>query len=274
MSSWRLACWAHVGFVILKEPPFRRVVKLILRALPVTTPLKALWDAAPRPHYLFGVLYAAEQAKREGWSAVSVIEFGVAEGDGLLTLQKNAAAVEHDTGIKIHVYGFDLGKGLPQGTEDYRDHPDFWTSGDYPMDEPALRRQLAARTTLVIGDVSATAATQPLAAPIGFVAVDLDLYSSTADALRILLRSDVQLLHRVALYFDDVDTVYNHRFAGELLAIDEFNVNSKNVKIDQWRGLQSGRPFHDADWLQRMYLAHNLPAISQVKLTRGPARMR
>jgi hypothetical protein len=264
----------HVGFAILKEPPFRRVVKPILQALPVTTSVKALWDAAERPHYLFGVLYAAEQAKREGWSAVSVIEFGVAEGDGLLTLQKHAAAVERDTGIEIHIYGFDRGKGLPQGTGDYRDHPDFWMPGDYPMDEPALRRQLTARTTLVIGDLSATAVTQRLAAPIGFVAVDLDLYSSTADALRILLRSDVQLLHRVALYFDDVDTVYNHRFAGELLAIDEFNVNSKNVKIDQWRGLQSGRPFHDADWLRMMYLAHNLPAISQVKLTRGPARMR
>src|SRR5882724_5767152 len=205
----------HVGFAILKEPPFRRVVKPLLRTLPVRTPLKALWDAAPRPHYLFGVLYAAEQAKREGRPAVSVIEFGVAEGYGLLTLQKHAATVEHDTGIEIHVYGFDRGQGLPQGTGDYRDHSDFWTAGDYPMDEPALRRQLAARTTLVIGDVSTTAMTQAFAGPIGFAAVDLDLYSSTADALTILLRKDVQLLRRVALYFDDLDTVYNHRFAGE-----------------------------------------------------------
>jgi hypothetical protein len=35
------------------------------------------------------------------------------------------------------------------------------------------------------------------------------------------------------------DTRDGHRFAGELLAIEEFNARSKDVKIDRWRGLQS-----------------------------------
>jgi hypothetical protein len=265
---------ASAVLAVLKEPPFRRIVKPLLRALPVSIALKALWDAADRPQYLFGVLHAAQQAKHEGLRAVSVIEFGVAEGYGLLALQKHAAAVERHTAVEIHVYGFDSGRGLPRGTGDYRDHPDVWKPGDYQMDEPGLRRQLAARTTLTIGDVATTATSQPLAAPIGFVSLDLDLYSSTAAALQILLREDVQLLRRVALYFDDLDAAYNHRFAGELLAIDEFNADSKKVKIDQWRGLQSGRPFPDADWLRAMYLAHNLAAISHVTLMRGAARMR
>jgi len=265
---------ARGALAILKEPPLRRFVKPILRALPVAISLKALWDAADRPPYLFGVLHAAERAKREGHPAVSVIEFGVAEGYGLLALQKHAAAVERYTGVKIHVYGFDRGSGLPQGTGDYRDHPDVWKPGDYQMNEPWLRRQLGARSTLTIGDVGATAMTQAFAAPIGFAALDLDFYSSTSAALQILLREDVQLLHRVALYFDDIDAAYNHRFAGALLAIEEFNLDSKRVKIDQWRGVQSGRPFPDADWLRSMYLAHNLAAISQVTLTRSAARMR
>lgn len=265
---------ASAALAILKEPPFRRLVKPIVRALPVGIPLKALWDAVDRPEYLFGVLYAAEHAKGEGHPAVSVIEFGVAEGYGLLALQKHAGAVAHYTGVDIYVYGFDSGHGLPQSTGDYRDHPDVWKSGDYQMNEAGLRRQLAGRTTLTIGDVGTTAMTQTFAAPVGFVSLDLDFYSSTSAALQVLLREDVQLLRRVALYFDDLDAAYNHRFAGELLAIEEFNMDSKKVKIDQWRGLQSGRPFPDADWLRGMYIAHNLAAISQVTLRRGAARMR
>ncbi|MGH8589737.1 MAG: hypothetical protein ACREXX_10530 [Gammaproteobacteria bacterium] len=118
------------------------------------------------------------------------------------------------------------------------------------MNEVGLRRQLARRTTLTLGNVGTTAMTQTFAAPIGFVSLDLDLYSSTSAALQVRLREDVRLLRRVAL--DDLDAVYDHRFVGELLAIEEFNLDSKKVKIDQWRRLQSGRPFPDADWLRGM----------------------
>jgi hypothetical protein len=60
------------------------------------------------------VLYAADQARREGHTVIAVIEFGVAEGRGLLALEAHAAAVERVTGIRIHVYGFDSGGGMPR----------------------------------------------------------------------------------------------------------------------------------------------------------------
>jgi hypothetical protein len=263
-----------IGRAIAKEPPFRQLVKLLMKMLPVGVPLKALWDAADRPQYLFGVFHAAEQARREGHDAVSVIEFGVAEGYGLLSMQSHAAAVERHTGVRVYVYGFDSGRGLPKGTGDYRDHPDVWKAGDYQIDEMGLRKKLEANTTLFIGDVSDTVLKQPIVAPVGFIAFDLDLYSSTSSALRLLLRRDVALLRRVALYFDDINAVHNHRFAGELLAIDEFNRASDRVKVDRWRGIQAGRPFPEADWLMGMYLAHNIALISEVDLKRPPARMR
>ncbi len=55
------------------------------------------------------------------------------------------------------------------------------------------------------------------------MAWDLDLYSSTVATMPILTLAEVPRLRRVALYFDDIDEHYNHRFAGELLAIREFN---------------------------------------------------
>jgi hypothetical protein len=260
-------------FALASEPPFRLAIKAVARLLPVSMRTKDRWGAADRPQYLAGVLYAADQAKREGRGEVAVLEFGVAEGYGLLVLQRHAEAVERETGIRIRVYGFDTGQGLPVGTGDYRDHADVWRAGDYRMDVPRLKVQLDQnRTILVLGDVRETASRQVIPEPLGFMAMDLDFYSSTVEALRVLCRPDVAKLRRVAMYFDDLSEHYNHRFAGELLAIEEFNRNSPNVKIDRWRGLH--RPFDQAPWLEAMYMAHDLAAISEARLTRPSAKMR
>jgi len=94
----------------------------------------------------------------------------------------------------------------------------------------------------------------------------MDLYSSTRDALRLLLIDYRQMLKRVVLYFDDVlprgHNPYSHRFAGELLAIHEFNEQDSSVKIDRWRGVRTGRPRPEERFLCKLYVAHNLKAIS------------
>jgi hypothetical protein len=258
---------------LLAEPPFRRVIQLAARMLPVSIQTKDLWNAADRPHYLAGVLYAAQQAQREGRDSIAVIEFGVAQGDGLVALQSIAEAVERATRTRITVYGFDTSRGMPAGTGDYRDHPDVWQAGDYPMDVDALRGRLTARTHLVLGHIQETIFRYWVNEPVGFVAIDVDLYSSARDALSVLAEPRIQRLRRVAIYLDDSDEHYNHRWAGELLAVDEFNAASETVKIDRWRGLRVGRAFPDAPWIEQMWLAHDLAAISQTRLRRGPARM-
>ena len=175
--------------------------------------------------------------------AISVIEFGVAGGDGLLALEREAEAVEKELGVSIRVYGFDNGPaGLPAFIGDHRDHPDKWKPGDFPMDEPLLRSRLGRRTTLVLGNVEETVPRffdDPSVPPVGFIAFDLDLYSSTASALRILSMPGKRTLDHVALYFDDIEHSISHHFAGELLAIDEFNRANAQVKIDRWRGIRT-----------------------------------
>jgi hypothetical protein len=248
-----------------KEPPFRLLTKQILRVWPASIRLKAEWDAVSRPNYLAGVLAGADQAGREGISRISAVEFGVAGGQGLVALQEIAEAVEKETKIQISVYGFDTGHGLPELT-DHRDHPDRWIAGDYKMDEVLLRSRLTSRTTLVLGEVKDTAADfvrTMQRSPLGFVAVDVDLYSSTRDALQICSLPGKQMLLHTPMYFDDIRSIFNHRFAGELLAIDEFNAANKNVKIDRWRGITEDRAFPESDWLNRMYVAHDLEAVTR-----------
>jgi hypothetical protein len=231
------------------------------------------WSAVDRPHYLAGVLAAADQALRENVPGISVYEFGVAGGNGLVALQSYAELVEQEIGVTVQVFGFDSGSGLPDMSGDYRDHPDQWRPGDYKMDVPKLRQRLTPRTSLILGKISETLSrffTEDRA-PIGFVACDVDLYSSAKDVLQLFALPGAKMLRRVPMYFDDIDVFYNHRFAGELLAIDEFNASAVPVRIDIWRGVKKGRVFVDEPWLEKMFVAHDLEAISNCILTRSPS---
>jgi hypothetical protein len=158
------------------------------------------------------------------------------------------------------VLGFDTGEGLPEGTGDWRDHPEIWSPGDFKMDGSALQPLLALRTRLVLGDVRQTVPAvlaESLPAPLGFIAIDVDFYSSTRDALRILSDQRRDNLMRVVIYLDDTETLMYHRFAGELLAVDEFNASSDRVRIDRWRGIRKNRPFPEHGWLGHMWVAYD-----------------
>jgi hypothetical protein len=231
------------------------------------------WGAVARPHYFAGVLAAADQALKEDVPEISVFEFGVAGGSGLIELQKYSAVIERQTGIKIHVYGFDAGEGLPELIGDYRDHPDQWRIGDYKMDAEMLEKRLTDRTELRLGAIKDTVPqfVSQNKIPVGFVSCDVDMYSSTTNVLQILSLANKNMLRRVFMYFDDINFVFNHRFAGELLAIDEFNSSNTLVKIDRWRGIRTSRVFSEDLWLHNMFIAHDLDSINKCVLSREPS---
>ncbi len=259
------------------EPPFRLFSRFVLKQFPLPVEVRALWDISPRPAYLLGLVMAAEEARTQNRPEISAIEFGVAGGRGLVALQDEAEAVERDLGVVIKVYGFDMGpRGLPEFVGDYRDHPERWRPGDYPMDEAALRSRLTPRTTLILGNTRDTASEffdkyQP--PPIGFVAFDMDLYSSTRHALQIFTHPSKTMLWHVPLYFDDMGSFAFHRFAGELLAIHEFNEQNDSVKIDAWAGVRDDRPFPESSYLGHMFVAHDLQGTSSVVLSRQIDRL-
>ncbi|MDA2916804.1 hypothetical protein MYX64_08210 [Nitrospinae bacterium AH_259_B05_G02_I21] len=244
------------------------MVKKVLSVVPVPMQMKSRWDACARPPYLFGLLHAAYQAIDKKVPAISAIEFGVADGEGLLILEEYASAVERETGVITKVYGFDTGKGYPELCGDYRDHPDMLNPGQYPMDEAALRQRLSSRTTLIIGDVAQSVpdfVRDSRHPPVGFIACDFATYSSTRDALQVLSLPGKRMLMKVPMCFGNIAGLGWHQFAGELLAIAELNAKNHNVKIDQWHGISSWRVFPEAPWLQSMYVAHDLEAISKAQ---------
>jgi hypothetical protein len=166
--------------------------------------LRTRQGAWSRAQYAYGTFQAAQQAKLLALDGISVIEFGVDHGGGLLALERIAREVAHYFGIWIPVLGFDTGEGMPSPA-DYRDLPYVWGKGFYRMDEAKLRKQLSPGTQLFIGDVRQTVQHPMLAPdPIGFVAFDLDYYSSSMRALAAFDLPHSTRLPRVYCHFDDI----------------------------------------------------------------------
>jgi hypothetical protein len=220
--------------------------------------MKNTENSAARPAYTWGVIQGAALAKVLGMKRISVIEFGVAGGCGLIALERIAKAVEKRTNLAIDVFGFDTGAGLPQ-PQDFRDQPNLWFAGQLPMNRGKLEAALD-RARLYLGPVRETApsflADNP--APIAFVSFDMDLYLSTRDAMTIFQSGYSSLLPRVVLYVDNTFGHTYNDYCGERLAISEFNACNNRRRICPIYGLRYFIPrvaFTEL-WPDNMHFVH------------------
>jgi hypothetical protein len=203
--------------------------------------------------------HAAKLARRLGLERISVLEFGVAGGNGLVAAERHAADIERRIPVKLDIYGFDSGAGLPP-PEDYRDLPYHWKAGFFKMDEAHLRSRLK-RSKLVLGPVKDTSATflsdfKP--APIGVIFHDMDFYSSTHAAFQILEGPPSFFLPRVFNYFDDIigsETELYNDFTGQRLAINEFNQQHATKKFSPAYHLS--RYVRRPVWHEQLFILHD-----------------
>ena len=71
---------------------------------------KELLGIHKRPWYAYGLLKAAELAKKNGYKRFTAIEFGVASGRGIKIMYEYKKEIEKILDIKIDIVGFDTGK--------------------------------------------------------------------------------------------------------------------------------------------------------------------
>ncbi len=222
---------------------------------------KVAFDLIVRRQYAFGLLRAADEARARGIGRLTVVELGVGSGTGFLNLCELVARVTRETGVELRLEGFDTGNGLPPPS-DYRDHPELYKEGWFPMEREALVRSLPANARIHFGPVGETiegfADQLEPDAPLGFAALDVDLYSSAKDALRLFGGSPDAYLPYVTVYVDDLALPTHTRFAGELLAIREFNDEHELRKLDWDWNLANTRVFKHAEWLTHMFKLHVL----------------
>lgn len=220
---------------------------------------KLKYDAFPRTHFAYSTYFAALQAKALGHDRISAYEFGVGWGGGLMELERIAAMVERETSVAVDVYGFDTGAGMPKSI-DYRDLPNVWQQGFFHLDVEALKNKLT-KAKLIIGNVKDTVQdfiNHEKPAPIGFVSIDVDYYSSTVDVLRLFDAHEDFLLPRVYCYLDDIigdDWEIHCEYVGELLAINEFNEQHDKRKISKINAFRFKRQIW-APWNEQMFVMH------------------
>lgn len=258
----KLAQLVRAGLDSLMEPlPTRllalRVLDSVFNFLSYEAKLRV--RSISRSQYGFGLLEACRLAERLRIPRISALEFGVAGGNGLIALERHAHFVTRETGVEIDIFGFDSAARLPAPV-DYRDMPYAWEQGFYAMDIEKLESRLKS-AELLIGDVGDTVVSfgQTNPSPIGFISFDLDYYSSTSAALRVLDLPERNLLPRVFCYFDDVaggpELCYNE-FTGELLAITEFNQAHPDRKLARIAGLRHNFQTLPALWHEQIYVSH------------------
>jgi hypothetical protein len=219
------------------------------------------WDLIVRQHNAFAILKAADAARGLGLKRVSLLEFGVATGAGLMNMAKIAAQVSEITGVECRLHGFDTGKGMPPA-QDYRDHPDMYAQGDFAMDADRLREKLPSNVTLHLGEIERTVdaflAELPTSEPVGFVVIDVDYYYSAKDALRVLQGRPEQYLPMPLVYLDDIWCERHNSACGERLAVAEHNTEFPKRLIERHPFLEQGRIFRRARWLGQMHFCHVL----------------
>lgn len=247
--------------ILLHDPPqvlLGRIWARLFRGIIA----KERWGVLDRPSYGYGILRAAQVGKFFGYEQVTICEFGVAHGNGLLSMIELAEKITTATGMKFRIVGFDTGVGLPKFSG-YKEHSEVWSKGDFALvDTELLKQKIKGRAELVLGDIKDTVCgflkTVSHSSPIGFISVDVDLYSAACASLLSLTGPAESYLPAVGAYFDDVGFYFCNRWCGELAAIEEFNATNEFRKIDMDRTLPGRRPVKFARWYPQMYACHIL----------------
>jgi len=209
-----------------------------------------------RPHYVWGAVQALNLAKVLGLTRISVIEFGVAGGNGLTALEGIVAHLGPAFGVDVEIHGFDAVAGMPKA-QDHRDLPNLWREGFYPMDEAKLSQRLKnAKLHLGLVEETVPAFVRDAPPPVGFVAFDLCLYGSTTKALQLFEEGPDVLLPRVHCFFRNTLVPTVGDFNGERLAISEFNVNHEMRKVSKIYGLEHFLRPPVGRWVEQYYMAH------------------
>ena len=219
-------------------------------------------DLVVRQQYAFSLLKTAELALAQGLRSVTVIEFGVAAGAGLVNICEISRNITKLTGVDFEIFGFDSGKGMPP-PRDHRDHPEVFSEGSFPLiDRSALIRALPQNAKLILGDIEETLpsfiAHLSASSPVGFVVIDVDYYSSAKECLNVFIGAPDHYLPWTLVYLDDTGFESANPWAGELLAVREFNEENEMRKIHLFAGLRHKRLLKHTSWFDQVYLLHVL----------------
>lgn len=256
----RAYIWKRLLYERLSEPLHLNLMAIFV-FLFGTYRQRIEFDLVLRQNHAYALLDVADQAKSLGYERLSIFEFGVAAGAGLVNLQEIARRITRLTGVEFDIYGFDTGAGMPP-PKSYKDHPEYYQAGDFPTDVARLSALLDGNTKLILGAIADTTSDflqkDFSRSPIAFISIDVDYYSSAVDALVVLKHRADNLLPRVVLYLDDLEYLGHNSWCGEQAAVNEFTQQNPLRPIEKHAFLRGHRIFKNARWIDHIYQCHVL----------------
>ena len=242
---------------------FYKLKIFILRIIGYDKPLRAaflkylsLKFKTFRPHYESILLESTKEAKKLGYREISVLELGVAGGNGIISLENYKKKIEKLTGVKINIFGFDYGEGLPTSNNQF-DLPFLWSDGDYKVNKEKLKKKTNSK--IFFGNIDKTFQSFIETNPVKISAIffDFDYYTSTKSFLNQIPKNKNFFSPRVYCYFDDVFSINHHinEHNGELLAIKEFNNENDEIKIG--KSLANLSDFKFPLGADKLFVLHN-----------------
>ena len=95
----------HIKNLLFNDPaPLRTTLRAIVRTAELGSyKFRYSVGALQRMHYAYIIFQAAQLAARLGQRKISIIEFGVAGGNGLLWMERHAEAVEKIFPVEIYL---------------------------------------------------------------------------------------------------------------------------------------------------------------------------
>ncbi|MEO8174667.1 MAG: hypothetical protein ABI581_16345 [Sediminibacterium sp.] len=249
--------WRRIYIERMGEPLIYNIVSIFVMIFG-SFRKRVAYDLIPRQPYAFSILAAADSAKANGINKITIIEFGVAAGAGLLNMCWIAERVTKETGVEFEIIGFDGGAGMPP-PRSYKDHPEKYFTGDFPLtNREQLLKSLPDNARILFGELTPSIEQfkNEIKYPIGFVSVDVDYYWSAQECMEIFVFPPEHYLPIVYTYFDDVQDIDDNEFCGELLAIKEFNKVTEYRKVASANCLANLRIFKQPVWLNQIYLTH------------------
>jgi hypothetical protein len=103
--------------------------------------------------------------------------------------------------------------------------------------------------------------------------MDVDYYSSSVDALRLCEGPPRAYLPTVSIYLDDIHFEGHNPYAGELLAVNEFNERNELRKICRHDFLECSRLFRRAEWIKHMFVLQVMDHPTRQAPVKGITRL-
>ena len=209
------------------------------------TRTKIDFDLLGHPAHAFGLLHAADDARRSRHTTVTVIQLGVGDGSALANLCELSARITRATGIRFQVLGLEC------GALDVARRATVET----------MRLRLPVHADLLVGEASeviamALARAERLA-PIGWISVGGHDGAGIADALDLCSADAWHYLPTATLYLDERSFGPRRDAATESQRIQTWKREQNTRRtVAPATALRGARLFKRAPWIDRVYTLH------------------